>query len=156
MQRLVSFFRRPGPRGLPPLWLSAVIVALVLANIFYTTFTIIELVAYPTPVDWNLFVTAADRISHGIDPYGFAVANETYRWSPVAAWIFSTFANCTPALSVTDLDTVTQFCQPPVFGIVSEPVTLMPLNSTWNVPPAPFAATRTFNVYEPLCATETV
>ena len=88
MRRLISLFRRPGPRGLPPLWLSAVILALALANIFYTTFTIIELIAYPTPVDWNLFVTAADRINHGANPYGFAVAGEAYRWSPVAAWIF--------------------------------------------------------------------
>jgi hypothetical protein len=88
MRRLISAFRRPGPRGLPPLWLSAVILALALANIFYTAFTIIELIAYPSAVDWNLFVTAADRISHGVNPYGFAVAGEAYRWSPVAAWIF--------------------------------------------------------------------
>ena len=88
MQPLNRILRGPGPRGLPPLWLSAVIVGLALANVFYTAFTIIELIAYPPPVDWNLFVTAADRISHGVDPYGFAVAGEAYRWSPVAAWIF--------------------------------------------------------------------
>jgi hypothetical protein len=88
MQRLRTVLRRPGPRGLPPLWLAGALVALALANVFYTTFTIIELIAYPAPVDWNLFVTAAERISHGVDPYGFSVAGEAYRWSPVAAWIF--------------------------------------------------------------------
>lgn len=88
MQRLRTVLRRPGPHGLPPLWISAAVLALVLANVFYTTFTIIELIAYPTPVDWNLFVTAAGRIQHGANPYGFAVAGEAYRWSPLAAWMF--------------------------------------------------------------------
>ena len=88
MEWLTSALRRAGPRGLPPLWIAAPLVALAIANAFYTTFTIIELIAYPTPVDWNLFVTAAHRISGGANPYGFAVAGEAYRWSPVAAWLF--------------------------------------------------------------------
>ena len=62
----------------------------------------------------------------------------------------------TLALSDTAAVTSTHACQPPVFGIVNGPVLSTPPNSTWNVPPAPFAATRAFNVYEPLCATETV
>jgi hypothetical protein len=88
VDRALAAIRRPGPRGLPPLPVAGLLVALILANVFFTTFTIIELVAYPNPVDWNLFVTAADRIRSGVDPYGFAVAGEAYRWSPVAAWIF--------------------------------------------------------------------
>jgi hypothetical protein len=88
MDRALAAFRRPGPRGLPPRPVAALLVALVLANVFFTTFTIIELVVFPNAADWNLFVTAADRIRSGIDPYGFAVAGEAYRWSPVAAWLF--------------------------------------------------------------------
>jgi hypothetical protein len=88
MRRLISASRRPGPRGLPPLWLSAVILALALANIYYTTFTIIELIAYPSAVDWNTVAEAANRIHLGQDPYAFAFGPDSFRWSPVAAWIF--------------------------------------------------------------------
>jgi hypothetical protein len=88
MDRAIAAFRRPGPRGLPPLPVAALLVALILANVFFTTFTIIEMFAFPNAFDWNLFVTAADRIRAGIDPYGFDVVGEGYRWSPVAAWLF--------------------------------------------------------------------
>jgi hypothetical protein len=88
VDRALAALRRPGPRGLPPLPVAALLVALVLANVFFTTFTIIELVVFPNAADWNLFVIAADRIRMGIDPYGFAVAGVPYRWSPVAAWLF--------------------------------------------------------------------
>ncbi len=88
MERLAATLRRPGPRGLPPLYIAAPLLALVLANVFYTTFTLIELFAYPAPFDFGLFVTAAHRISAGENPYAFAVAGESFRWSPVAAWIF--------------------------------------------------------------------
>ena len=98
MERLTSALRRPGPRGLPPLWIAVPLMALAIANVFYTTFTIIEMVVYPTPVDWNLFVIAAHRISQGANPYGFAVAGEAYRWSPVAAWAFVPVSSLGPTV----------------------------------------------------------
>ena len=49
---------------------------------------------------------------------------------------------CCPEVSATAFDTVVQFCQPPVFGIVNGPVTLVPSNSTWKMPPWPRQATR--------------
>ena len=80
------------PAALPPLPFAGVIVALVLANVWFTTWTVAELIAYPTPVDWVLFTTAGERISAGIDPYDFSVAGESFRWSPLAAWLFDSLA----------------------------------------------------------------
>ena len=54
----------------------------------------------------------------------------------------TTLATCGPAPSVTTFEIVVHVCQPPVAGIVSAPVTLIPPNSTWNVPPGVGAATR--------------
>src|SRR4051812_7198042 len=54
-----------------------------------------------------------------------------------------------PADSDTVFDTVVQACQPPVFGMVSGPVTSLPSNSTWKVPPTPFEATRASMTYAP-------
>jgi uncharacterized membrane protein len=77
------------PSSLPPLPIAAMWLAVVLGNAWFTAWTIAELVAFPTPVDWVLFTTAAERISSGANPYGFDVAGESFRWSPVIAWGFA-------------------------------------------------------------------
>lgn len=64
------------------------IVALGLANAWFTGWTIAELIAYPTPVDWRVLTTAAHLISHGRDPYAFAFGDGSFRWSPLIAWLF--------------------------------------------------------------------
>ncbi len=81
-------WRRPVPASLPPLPVAAAITALVIANLWFTAWTIAELLQYPDPVDWRVLTAAAERISHGIDPYGFAFGDGSFRWSPVVAWIF--------------------------------------------------------------------
>src|SRR5256885_12894293 len=63
-------------------------------------------------------------------------------------------SDCGPAVSETSVLMSVHACQPPVLGIVSIPVLLTPPTSTWNVPPAPLAATRAVNMYEPLCRSE--
>jgi hypothetical protein len=83
-----AIWSRRVPRNLPSLPIAALILTLALANVWFTSWTIAELIAYPTPVDWILFTTAADRIRQGVDPFAFNVANESFRWSPVAAWLF--------------------------------------------------------------------
>src|SRR5262249_57551275 len=47
-----------------------------------------------------------------------------------------------PALSVTPLLTVVQFCQPPVEGRLTLPLTFAPSISTCSVPPVERDATR--------------
>lgn len=79
--------RSTGTRGLPPLRTAGLIVALAVANVWFTAWTIAELIQYPTPVDWVLVTTAAERVSNGLDPYTFGGA-EPFLWSPVAAWLF--------------------------------------------------------------------
>ena len=93
-----ALWSRRVPSSLPPLPLAALGLALVLANVWFTAWTIAELIAYPTPVDWVLFTTAADRIRSGMDPYGFDVAHESFRWSPVAAWLFVPISALGPLL----------------------------------------------------------
>ena len=65
---------------------------------------------------------------------------------PAAALSKTSRAVWGPAASVTVPVTVCQFCQPPVLGIVSAPVTLAPFISRWNVPPVAGAATRNCTV----------
>src|SRR5262245_55112564 len=51
-------------------------------------------------------------------------------------WVSSTSrATCVPLDRVTVLVTVLQFCQPPVLGTVTGPVTFVPFISRWNVAP---------------------
>jgi hypothetical protein len=76
------------PNGLPPLSKAALILALVLANVWFAAWTIAELIAFPTPVDWVVLTDAAQRIGQGIDPYAFHIADGSFRWSPVVAWLF--------------------------------------------------------------------
>src|SRR5262249_60787389 len=55
-----------------------------------------------------------------------------------------------PADRATGADTVVHVCQPPVLGTVSGPVTSLPPNSTWKVPPCPDDATRASSAYWPV------
>src|SRR5688500_395748 len=75
-------------------------------------------------------------------------------WTPFAS--STTLIFCRPALSVTNRDTVAQFCHPPVLGMVNGPETSLPPTSTWNVPPCPYAATRVSRRYEPAVLTFTL
>jgi hypothetical protein len=79
---------RTVPASLPPLPIAAAITALVVANAWFTAWTIAELVQYPDPVDWRVLTTAAGRVSSGMDPYAFAFGDGSFRWSPVIAWLF--------------------------------------------------------------------
>src|ERR1043165_9415556 len=58
----------------------------------------------------------------------------------------TTRTTCTPAASVTVFVRLRHTCHPPVSGTVIVPVTLVPLNATWNVPPGPCDATRNVTV----------
>ena len=81
------WWARPAPAWLPPLPIAAAMLALALANAWFTGWTIAELLQYPDPVDWRVLTTAAERVSHGIDPYAFAFGDGSFRWSPVVAWL---------------------------------------------------------------------
>src|SRR5882757_3805183 len=48
-----------------------------------------------------------------------------------------------PAESVIGLDTVCQFCQPPVSGTDNDAVAATPSTRRWKLPPGPWLATRT-------------
>src|SRR6478609_8489990 len=55
-------------------------------------------------------------------------------------------STCWPADNWTGTLMVVQVCQAPVLGTLNVPVLFTPLDSTWNVPPAPSEATRRSNV----------
>src|SRR5689334_7012218 len=56
-------------------------------------------------------------------------------------------STCCPAVSEMPVcETVVQDCQSPVFGTLSDPVTLLPSTSTWKLPPSPMSATRALSV----------
>jgi hypothetical protein len=81
---------RSGPRGLPPLWLVAVILAIAIPNLAAAIATIRTLLLDGYAFDWTNFLRAADRFPDtGL--YEFA---DTYafRYSPVAAWLFGLIA----------------------------------------------------------------
>src|SRR5262245_5099130 len=65
---------------------------------------------------------------------------------PGPALSITSRAICAPADSVTVLSTLCQACQSPVSGIATEPDTLTPFISRWNVPPWPADATRNVTV----------
>src|SRR3954468_16866235 len=48
---------------------------------------------------------------------------------------------CVPAESDTKVLSVAHACQPPVFGMASGPVLLIPATSIWKEPPLPLEAT---------------
>ena len=89
MSRAISrSWSRSVPESLPPLPLAVLILAAVLANAWFTGWTIAELIQFPRAVDWVVLTTAADRVSAGLDPYGFAFGDGSFRWSPLVAWLF--------------------------------------------------------------------
>jgi hypothetical protein len=93
-----GIWSRRVPRTLPALPVAAAILALALANVWFTAWTIAELIAYPTPVDWVVLTTAAHRIADGVNPYGFAFGDGSLRWSPVVAWLFVPLASLGPVI----------------------------------------------------------
>jgi hypothetical protein len=93
-----AIWSRRVPRNLPSLPIAALILALALANVWFTSWTIAELIVYPTPVDWVVLTTAAHRIAEGVNPYGFAIGDGSLRWSPVVAWLFVPLAPLGPVI----------------------------------------------------------
>lgn len=71
---------------LPPWHTAAALLALMLANTWFTAWTIAELIAFPAPVDWNLATEAGRRLAAGRTPYDFG-GDTPFLWSPVAAWL---------------------------------------------------------------------
>jgi hypothetical protein len=63
---------------------------------------------------------------------------------------------CTPAPKVTVIETVVQFCQPPVAGIDTGTQTLLAVLNPTCIAAPPGDATRTCTVYAPALATATV
>ena len=77
------------PAFLPSLPVAALVVAVVVANVWFTAWTVAEMIQFPSAVDWVVLTTAAERIRTGLDPYAFAFGDGSFRWSPVVAWLFT-------------------------------------------------------------------
>lgn len=81
----------PGPviagRRLPSLPVAAAIVALVVANAWFTYWTVRDLVLTPAAFDWEVLVESGRRVRAG----GLYDHEPTYLfvWSPLAAWVMS-------------------------------------------------------------------
>ena len=74
------------PAWLPPWYVAGAVLALFLANAWFTAWTIAELILLPDPVDWNLATEAGQRLVGGRNPYGFG-GETPFLWSPAAAWL---------------------------------------------------------------------
>jgi hypothetical protein len=81
---------RSGPRGLPPIWLVAVVLAIGIPNLAAAAATIRTLLVDGYAFDWTNFLRAADRFP-GAELYEFAEPY-AFRYSPVAAWLFGVIA----------------------------------------------------------------
>jgi hypothetical protein len=86
----VSQAWRSGPRGLPPVWLVAVVLVVGVANLAAAVATIRTLVVDGYAFDWTNFLRAADRFP-GQSLYDFAEPY-AFRYSPIAAWLFGLVA----------------------------------------------------------------
>ena len=79
----LSLARRPGPNGLPPIVLAAVVVAVAIPSMVASLATIGSLLSTGIAFDWENFGAAAARLPHGT-LYQFE-GFYAFRWSPLAA-----------------------------------------------------------------------
>lgn len=70
----------------PPLHVAAIATALIVANVWFLTWTLAEMLLTDSAADWHQLVAAGQ---HGIGP---GLYNLTYRWSPLMAPVLAGIA----------------------------------------------------------------
>ena len=65
----------------------AIFVAIVGLNIGLTLHIALGFQIDRTWPDWELFVTAGERLEAGLDPYAFGTGEHMFRWSPLLAYV---------------------------------------------------------------------
>jgi hypothetical protein len=81
---------RSSPRGLPPLWLVAIVLAFGIPNLAAAIATIKTLLTDGYAFDWTNFLRAADRFPDA-SIYDFS-GQYAFRYSPLAAGLFGVLA----------------------------------------------------------------
>lgn len=90
----VAALRGPKVNGrrLPPLPVAAAVLALVIANVYYATWSIIEGLTFGGQTDWRAHTDAGLRILAGVNPYTETHGYFGLRWSPLISYGFGLIA----------------------------------------------------------------